>query len=199
MGYYLRVLSKRLERMPLEHFRIRLKTTAPKATLAVESGDELNWTQLLVAVGDRDACEITCDFDEGPDSLLREEMSEFAEEIANERPQSAVRWLNGYLAQVKSIYAIRVLFGDRDGDWETLGAVREAIHEWSGGIVQADGEGFSNEEGYHILWQFSDDVVGAWHMAVLDATGRWRNFEMDLGDKAQREAFWQGELPPGAD
>jgi hypothetical protein len=197
MGYYLRVLSQRPERMSLADLQSRLKTTAPKATLTVEDGDQSNWTQLLVAVGDRDVCELICDLDEGPDCLLREETSEFVAEIANGRPQSAVRWLGDYLAQVRSIYAIRVLFGDHGGDWETIGAVKDAIHQWSGGIIQADNEGFSNEEGYHILWQFSDSVTGSWHMAVLDTSGTWRRFEMDLGDKGHKDAFWRGEIPQG--
>ena len=42
----------------------------------------------------------------------------------------------------------------------------------AGRILQADGEGLSNEDGYHNLWQFPEDAAGAWNMAVLDATGR---------------------------
>ena len=41
-----------------------------------------------------------------------------------------------------------------------------------GGILKADGEGFSNEDGYPILWRFPEDAASAWIMAVLDATGR---------------------------
>jgi hypothetical protein len=56
-------------------------------------------------------------------------------------------------------------------------------------------DGFTNEEGFHIVWQFSDTVSGAWNMAVLqDET--WYHFLMDLGDLDHREAFQNGEVPP---
>ena len=67
-----------------------------------------------------------------------------------------------------------------------------------GGIIQADNEGFSNEDGYHILWQFADDVSGNWNMAVKNFFGNWTNFTMNLGDQRQREEFWKGSVPKGA-
>jgi hypothetical protein len=75
-------------------------------------------------------------------------------------------------------------------------AVRGAIQESAGGIVQADGEGFSNEEGFHVLWQFSDGVKGPWWMAVL-RDGEWITFQMQLGNRKHREAFLRGEIPAG--
>jgi hypothetical protein len=66
------------------------------------------------------------------------------------------------------------------------------------GILQADGEGSSNEDGYQILWQFRDAVSGPWYMAVLDASGKWVNFKMDLGDKGQRHEFLDGKVPTDA-
>lgn len=197
MGYYIRVLSPRGDRVPLAHLHEQLKKSVPKAELTVEGGDEQNWTDLLVKVGSRDVCELSCDFDSGPDCLLRREMEEFVEDIANERPQSAARWLAEYLRTVRSIYAFRVLFGDDGGDWETIGAVKDVVREWAGGIIQADNEGFSNESGYHILWQFPASVTGEWHMAVLNAEGRWLRFAINLGSRAHREAFLRGEVPKG--
>jgi len=61
-------------------------------------------------------------------------------------------------------------------------------------ILQADGEGFTNEEGFHILWQFSDSVSGPWNMGVLQ-DGTWHHFKMDLGDPDHRAAFMAGEVP----
>jgi len=63
-------------------------------------------------------------------------------------------------------------------------------------ILQADGEGFSNEAGYCILWQFSDSVRGPWWMGVL-RDGEWIHFQMNLGSKRQREAFRKGQIPKG--
>jgi hypothetical protein len=49
----------------------------------------------------------------------------------------------------------------------------------SGGILQADTEGFSHEDGYHILWQFERDHDSAWAMAVLNEHGDWEAFEIE--------------------
>ncbi len=62
--------------------------------------------------------------------------------------------------------------------------------------MQADGEGFSNEDGDHVLWQFSEDVSGLWWMAVY-REGAWCPFQMDLGNAEHRSAFFEGRVPPG--
>jgi len=73
----------------------------------------------------------------------------------------------------------------------------DALREHAGGIQQADGEGFSNEDGFHILWQFSEKATGSWWMAVLDETGKWVTYPMDLGNEKHRKAFKEGRIPPG--
>jgi hypothetical protein len=103
-----------------------------------------------------------------------------------------------YLSNVRTIFAFQVLRGtDVKNGWDILDYVKGSIHEQVGGILQADAEGFSNEEGYHILWQFSDSVKGTWWMGVL-TEGEWVHFQMDLGNKRHREAFFRGEVPKGA-
>ena len=76
--------------------------------------------------------------------------------------------------------------------------MQTAIWHKASGILQADGEGFSNEEGYTILWQFSEDVEGPWSFGVLSPKARWVHFEMELGSDENREAFFRGEVPIGA-
>ena len=84
--------------------------------------------------------------------------------------------------------ALRVPEADLDEAWKrTPPELRDAI-------IQADLEGFTNEEGYHILWQFSDSVSGPWNMGVLQ-DDTWYHFRMDLGDPAHRAAFLDGEMP----
>src|SRR5690349_19293520 len=54
------------------------------------------------------------------------------------------------------IYAFQILSGAASGDgWGAIDIVRTAIKKVVGGIIQADREGFSNEDENHILWQFS--------------------------------------------
>ena len=99
---------------------------------------------------------------------------------------------------MKCIYAFQVLSGTyQTNGWEILGVVKDCIWSAAPSIVQADNEGFSNEDGYHILWQFEDSVDGDWSMAVL-RDGQWQRFEMDLGNHKHRESFFEGKIPSGA-
>jgi hypothetical protein len=96
---------------------------------------------------------------------------------------------------VKTIYAFQHLQGDETEEGSNaLHALRTKLWERGDAILQADSEGFTNEEGYHIVWQFSDSVSGPWNMAVLQ-DGVWRQFTMDLGDPDHRAAFLEGSVP----
>ncbi len=127
----------------------------------------------------------------------RDEIDEFLAEITSCSPASASRWLQEYLRKVQTVYAFEI-YAETTNDWEILNAVRDRIFGMVGGIIQADGEGFTNEDGYHILWQFSNKVSGEWWMSVLQG-GEWKKFKMDLADEAHRQAFRAGEVPPGVD
>lgn len=81
--------------------------------------------------------------------------------------------LESYFSNVRVIYAFQLLSGtDVNDGWSHLHRVYSAIWGIAGGILQADGEGFSNEAGYTILWQFSGSAPGPWNVGVL-ADGRW--------------------------
>jgi|SRR5688572_2260665 hypothetical protein len=196
MGYYLRILSPKSGRIEASVLRRALADSGLKASL---SGDtELaEWEELVVAHPDgTEICAVERN-EVGAEGLGYEEIGEFLDELEDGEPKSAADWLASYLPSVRSIYAIQILHGTyEDGGWDIVGCVKEAIWNAAGGILQADHEGFSNEDGYHILWQFADDVDGEWAMAVL-ADGRWRKFRMDLGNREYRAAFLRGEVPAG--
>jgi hypothetical protein len=197
VGYYIRILSPIDLCVPFAELKASLASEAPTATLAIESGSETDWAEL--ALSHADGTEIAVvernPVDEGP--LHSAELQEFREDIADCAPASAVAWLVDYFSRVRTIYAFQLLSGtEAEGGWDILGALKNAIWERAGGIGQADGEGFSNEEGYHILWQFSDSVSGSWWMGVL-RDGSWVHFEMDLGDAGHRQAFFDGQGPQG--
>ena len=120
------------------------------------------------------------------------------EEIAECKPVSAAKWLADYLPKVKTIYAFQWLSGTDVKDGRAIiGSLMIGLHKTVGGVIQADGEGFSDDEqGDSILWQFSDGVNGPWRMAILQ-DGRWVRFEMQLGNRKHREAFLRGEIPAG--
>jgi hypothetical protein len=68
------------------------------------------------------------------------------------------------------------------------------------GILYAQEEGFSNQLGHHITWEFSDGVHGEWWMALYDAKSQtWTRFRMELSDPAHRSAFCAGRVPKGVE
>lgn len=196
MAYYIRVLSRKSDSVAPSVLRKALADAGLQAAIA---GDAENgaWDELVVSDPDEsDICLVEHNAVEA-DGLGREEIDEFLEEIADCRPESAAAWLASYLRSVRSIYAIQVLGGAyKNNGWEIVGSLKNAIFGAVDGIIQADYEGFTNEDGYHILWQFAEDVTGDWWMAILD-NGRWRTFCMDLGDADHRAAFLRGEVPTG--
>jgi hypothetical protein len=106
-----------------------------------------------------------------------------------------VQWLENYLESVATVYAFQHLQGSETVDGgNALHALRSTLWERDDAIIQADGEGFTNEEGFHIVWQFADNVSGPWKMGVLQ-DGVWQHFTMDLGDPDHRAAFLKGTVP----
>jgi hypothetical protein len=197
MGYYTRVLSKRADCPTVEELTIALRAERDDVDLRCHEGTELEWESLELAHRDGDAiAEIERNVVESG-TLGAAEIAEFLEELGEGKPASAAEWLSTYLKDVKVIYAFRHLSGADHGNGDdALHLVSHAIWERGDAILQADGEGYTNEEGYHILWQFSDDVSGAWWMAVLQ-NGEWMSFEMQLGDGEHRKAFLDGRIPKG--
>ena len=195
MPYYTRVLSKDDGFPSIEELVEVLRAAHPDYKLTLESGEEDEWESLLlwsvdeveVAVLERNPV-----FD---GSVGQDEIADFVEELRDCRPESGVEWLSEYLAEVKTVYAFQHLQGAEmvDGG-NALHALRSALWERGDAIIQADGEGFTNEEGFHIVWQFSEDVSGPWNMGVWK-DDVWHQFKMDLGDPDHRAAFLAGEVP----
>ena len=131
--------------------------------------------------------------------LGKEELDELRVDIQNYKPASAVKWLTNYFEKVKVIYAFQILNAAfDDGNFEIIGAIKAKIWNKTKGIGQADNEGFTNEEGYHILWQFTENVKGELSCAVRNWLGKWDKFVMDLGDTVQRQEFQNGKIPKQA-
>lgn len=197
MGYYVRVLSTSDACVSLSALQSTLAVDELRATLSADDGPSDVWEQLILRHDDgREIAAIERNLIE-QDSLGSDELAEFAEEVAECKPASAARWLLDYFSRVRCIYAFQVLSGaDHKNGWEILDAIKDHIWSAAPSIFQADNEGFSNEQGYHILWQFSDSVDGdRWMSVLLD--GDWKPFQMDLGNRAQRESFFQGKIPDG--
>src|SRR5580658_2058046 len=195
MGYYTRVLSKDEGLPPLDELAQFIRAEHPQFKLTLESGTVEEWESLLLS--GMDGVEVAV-IERNPvfdGSVGQDEIADFIEEIQDCKPNSGVQWLEDYLASVKTIYAFQHLQGSETADGgNALHALRSKLWERGDAILQADNEGFTNEEGYHIVWQFSDSVSGAWNMGVLQ-DGVWRHFSMDLGDPDHRVAFLRGSVP----
>jgi hypothetical protein len=193
MGYYIRIFGKRLDTITLDELR---QVSQPAVLSSEEAGEE--WTQLTLSHKSGQEIAIVEKNPVAERQLGAEELQEFIDEVVDYKPESAAIWLQQYLSNVKVIYAFQLLGGtDVDDGWTPLHSLYNAVWRRAGGILQADGEGFSDEEGYWILWQFGDGVKGKHRMGVLK-DGRWVHFEMDLGNQERRTAFLSGQVPNGA-
>jgi hypothetical protein len=167
--------------------------------LVVNSTEAANWTQLTLR--HKGGVEIAV-IERNPvvaGELGEAELLEFTEEVKAAKPESAARWLADFLPRVKVIYAFQLLGGtDVNDGWSAVHAVQSCIWNKRGGILQADGEGFSNEDGYHILWQFADHVKerGIWRRA-MDMEGgsglRWTSETENSGPHSSMAMFRPGQ------
>jgi len=194
MGYFIRVLGIYEDVITRPELEKALAEDGLKASISLDQEDD-PWSVMDVetASGMR-LVQVEKNF-VFPGCLAQAELDEFRKLIREHQPSSAVQWLDGYFDRIKVVYAFRVLDGALiDDNIEIVSSLKRAIWGRAGGLVQNDLEGFSNDEGYHILWQFPDDVTGDKYCAVLD-NGVWVKFRMDLGDPFQRMSFWAGEVP----
>lgn len=196
MGYYIRVLGTNSCNVPLDQLSVALQKEGLSAKFEVEDGTSENWAIISVFNSEGDPlAQIERNFIiEG--ELGQKELDELMEEIEEEQPASSVKWLQRYFNKVSVIYAFQILSAaSSDDNYNIVSIIQAAIWNKTGGILQADNEGFTNEEGHHILWQFSDEVSGEWICAVKGIFGQWKSFTMDLGDMQQRIEFKKGQVP----
>jgi hypothetical protein len=195
MGYYTRVLSKDEESPAFEELAEMVRAEHPEFRLTVEEGSEEEWDVLLLSGIDEVEVALIERHPVSDGSVGQDEIADFLEDLKDCKPNSGVQWLEDYLDSVKTIYAFQHLQGaEMVEGGNALHALRSALWERGDAIIQADGEGFTNEEGFHIVWQFSDSVSGPWKMGVLQ-DGAWQHFTMDLGDPDHRAAFLKGAVP----
>jgi len=195
MPYYTRVLSKDEAFPPFDELAQLIRDTHPGYKLALESGDEEEWETLLLVGNDEVEVAVIERNPVSNGSTGQDEIADFLEEIQDCKPTTGAEWLAEYLPEVKTVYAFQHLQGaEIEEGGNALHALRSALWERGDAIIQADGEGFTNEEGFHILWQFSDSVSGPWNMGIYK-DDLWHHFKMDLGDPDHRSAFLDGEVP----
>ena len=198
MGYYIRALAVRDPDVTIAELISCLSSVAG-FDLKIGEEEDGRWSELLLRHTTGQEIALIERNPVSAGTLGQDEIHEFIEEVRDAKPSSAARWLERYLSKVKVIYAFQILNGvyERDG-WSAVFKIQDCIREKCGGITQADLEGFYNEEGYQILWQFVRDKEGEWRMAVLDENEAWIPFQMRLEDTEQKAAFLDGRVPPDA-
>jgi hypothetical protein len=193
---HIRVLAESDQKVPLNELRIVL---GPRFEVAVEEGDEQTWSRLLLR--HKDGGEIAL-IERDPVSsgeLGEIELRELAAEMEHARPARANEWLRHYFSHVKVVYSLQPMSGAGVNEgWTAVTRVQAYFWKKFGGILQADNEGFTNREGYHVLWQFYGPQNGQLEVAVMDDKGKWVRFVMDMADPEQVASFQRGEIPAGA-
>jgi hypothetical protein len=195
MSYFLRVLGKKNPDIHLDDLYSELKKRNLKANLEItEDKKPESWDLLKVTRG-RGLMLTQIERNIKGEPLFEDELEEFRNEIAGCEPKTAIPWLQSFFDQTKVIYAFEILKdAQKDNNFDVIDAVIDVIMAKTGGISQADGEGFSNDEGDHILWQFDDEEIeGEWNCAVMDNKGKWQKFSMELSDPKHQKAFKSGK------
>jgi hypothetical protein len=196
MAYYIRVLGLQDSDIHLDDLTVELKNAGLNAVFQLgESCEPRKWSMLEVRAH-HGAKLVQIERNRvAPGKLAQQELDEFREIIRTHQPLSAVQWLDNYFGRITVVYAFRVLDAALlEDNFEIVSTLKTAIWGRTGGLLQNDLEGFSNDHGDHILWQFPDDVTGDKYCAVLES-GVWVRFRMNLADPFQRMAFWAGEVP----
>lgn len=200
MGYYIRVFGTKDLDIHIDELLDALKEEGLEAQVHFDKNETPDKWTVLQIVNDKGQ-ELT-QIERNPvidGELGKEELDEFKELILDYKPISAVNWLTNYFGKVKVIYAFQILnAGFEGGNFDIISSLKTKIWNKTEGILQADNEGFTNEDGYHILWQFPYNVTGEWSCATINLSGQWQKFIMDLGDTTQREEFQNGKVPQNA-
>lgn len=193
MSYDIRLFSQSIHAVSV----LQLQSALDDCRFEVLNGDDAVWTELLVTslYGDE-----ICIVERASGRLMTKEIDRLRRDLDDCYPRSAALWADSYISSSRVLYGCCYLsFGLSPVYAVAPGSVMWAIQSIAGsGIIHAEGQGFSNEDGYQITWEFSDRASGPRQMAVL-AGGRWLAFEMDLSDDQQRAAFRAGARPIGLD
>jgi hypothetical protein len=191
MGYCVRLLTSSVERVPLQKIRDQA------VSLQLVSGDETAWDKIEISQPVGSLIAVLERYSISAEGTAAIEMQIVKETLQGSYPLNAREWIRNYMAGIRVIYTFR-LEGEQitSQGWPILGRVQNLLKDTLGGIIQADQEGFYNEEGNYILWQMYDGAAGTIPAAVLNDEREWTAYQLRLNDSAAVELFKQGSLPP---
>jgi hypothetical protein len=117
-------------------------------------------------------------------------------------PVVNTQWVQQYLTRVQTVYTFRCSNSAPDSNLDLVNEIVDVLRHddenvgGESGLLYAELEGWSNPNGHHITWEFSDRASGPWWMALRRDDG-WDTFQMELGNRAHRRAFKAGKVPAG--
>ena len=192
MNEFMRLITNSTSEISFENIEEVLEDTDMKMEIVKDESGK--WKELVVKREDTNQVVTIITKSEN----IEEEKKLLTEGLADSEPVNAAEWVMEYLKSAKTIYKFEIFEGSDDQyGWYTLESIREAIWEEVEGILQNDGEGYRNEEGFFIVWQFEYEVEGPYEAAVMDKKGKWQCFEMELSDEEHIAQFKKGKVPQG--
>ncbi len=191
MSYHVRLLTPSLKVVPFTDLMLDVESVklASGMSDAWEKIEISNPEGRIISILER--CEVT------NGSAAEATISELKRSVERSFPVSAREWIKQYLSRVKMIYSFELLTDNITQDsWPVLGRVQNLLKDSLKGIIQADNEGYYNENGDYILWQMYEGANGTIPAAVLNENGEWLKFELKLNNEQAVEQFKQGVIPP---
>ncbi|WP_437524633.1 hypothetical protein WME79_36385 [Sorangium sp. So ce726] len=179
-----------------------------EADYDIVSGVEADWQEieLRFAPDDADPSDppakpFATMYRESDPAAVAEEIASMIDLLEGVEPRSGAEWVAEHLRDVRAIYSFTPHYTHdeaRDDEaMEALRAVMTCIQRETTGLIYADGEGWSNQDGYQITWEFSESRAheGDWWVAVLGDDGEWQTFCIELSDPDDQRTFREGRAP----
>jgi hypothetical protein len=119
--------------------------------------------------------------------------------LAIGKPEVNARWMEEYLNCVRTVYQFTCSISCPETNIDCVNhLVRALRNDGLRGMLYAELEGWMNEFGAHITWEFRGNVSGDCLMAIRQPAG-WVYFPIELSSPEQSEAFKSGLVPVGID
>jgi hypothetical protein len=197
MAYSLRILGKVNPVITVNDIHEKLAGENLQADFHIQRGTTDNWTQIIFRSVKGTDLVLIEKTDIEPGARGEEQMQAFKDAVYGDKPTNASEWLVNYFDQIKVIYTLEMLSPEitEENYWDIVTELKMLFWDNTLGIFQGDHEGFSNEDGFLILWHFDENAQGSRYVGTLDENGEWVNYEIDLANEQQREQFLAGKLP----
>jgi hypothetical protein len=196
MGYWMHVYSRSDEVMEVEEIRAHFEIEGLPVVVASDPGVRgAAWKGLLLTHPDKyPITQISLRTGRTLARSLKEEI----ESVRSALPACNAEWLEGFLREVKAVYAFQILSGADVGDgWRFVHSLMDELIMSYDSILHAEMEGYYHG-GLLLTDEFSTGASGEQWMGLHDArTDDFRQFPIELSDPAHREAFRAGRVPKG--